>query len=424
MRLVAIWFLVVFLFGTWGCTSNTQPTGQSQDLVTGSVNATAGDQDKVPHLLPAEPAIQGTITNRIIEDTVDRLDRLKPGNGMEQDQAIATLAQHDDDAVAEIERQLVNGDRDYGWGHAVVRVLGAIDTEKARTLLRRMALGEFCDVDINKAWAAQKLIAYDRGEASNLLASTDPEVIVDALNVMEGQPIDDKLMVLLKKCLDNKELEQRLAVEDMTATQRELTILNLRLAQRSTAMFMAAGTTGELANEAVEAIGKALSAVADLPEVDALLPLPSKHPGTEHTLGEQYYYAYAGALASANVDDQTLHDLAKQLHGRAKDAVILALAWRSDKSVHEDLVKVVQDVQAGLLRAWAVRALGEISTQDDLPFLRTLAENDTLIREGPVSQPLSRGPGDVSVGSTHPVCEAAKDAILAIEARANEEENK
>ena len=198
-------------------------------------------------------------------------------------------------------------------------------------------------------------------------------------------------MALLKKCLEHENGHVR----------------------RLAAWILASGTSGGLAKEAVESIGKALNAVADIPGVDGLSQFGH---GTESTWGEFYYADYIHTLAVAKIDDSTIRDLTKQLQGRAKDAAFLVLARRIDKSVHEELIRLAQDTEAGLFRAWAAWFLGEIGTQDDLPFLRTLAENDPLLRTGGI-------PGDPGeTGPMYPVRRAAEDAIRMIEARESKEE--
>jgi len=375
-------------------TLRMSPPDSTQDVTTGTANRTFEDM--------------------AVQYMLDGLGRLRPGPDL--DQAIAALAQGGDDTVAEMERQLVDGGRDYGWGHAVVLILKEINTEKSRVLMRRMALGEFrIGNDNSEGWAARNLIICDPSEAPKLLVSTNPEVLGDAINALEGQPIDDPLLALLKKCLDIRELVQHWTDKDMSPEQREIITLRLRGVQYRAAAVMASGTSGELANEAVEAIGKALTAVADLPDADTFLPVQNYHPGTEESLGERNYIAYMGTLVNANVDDRTLHNLAGRLQGQARYSVIMALGWRGDLSVHDELVKLIEDTQAGLLRARAVTVLGEIGTPEDVPFLRTLEENDPLMRQGPVSRkPFDTG---VDVGPTYPVREAAKSAIYSIELR-------
>jgi len=255
-------------------------------------------------------------------------------------------------------------------------------------LLRRMALGEFGNS--NEQWAASRLIDLDQSEAPNLLTSKNAMVLSVALGGIYGQPIDDDRMVLLRKCFD--------------------------IEPGGTISVMAAGTSGELANETVGFIGKVLNGVADLPEVDVIAP---RYHDIESSEGERCYRDYINVLASVRVDDdRVIHDLAGQLQGRAKDAAILTLAQRGDKSVHAEVIRIAQDAEAGLFRAWAARALGEIGTHDDLPFLRTLAEKDPLIREVGGMKP----PGPPS--PFYPVREAAKAAIRSIEERTSQKTGK
>jgi hypothetical protein len=105
------------------------------------------------------------------------------------------------------------------------------------------------------------------------------------------------------------------------------------------------------------------------------------------------------------------HDLTKHQNGRARDVVILALAERGDKTVHDEITKLAQDSDAGLFRAWAVNELRTIGAADDLPMLRTLAATDPLVRDGGLPPP---HPTD-SRGPTFPVRDAARDAIRVIE---------
>src|SRR5207237_7611114 len=133
------------------------------------------------------------------------------------------------------------------------------------------------------------------------------------------------------------------------------------------------------------AIGQALSAVAHIPGVSDLDPRAAWF-STVQTLGEEYYRRYGHALATAHVENQALHELAKQLQRPARDAVLLALARRGDKSVHGEIVKLAQGGE-GMFRAWAATALEKIGTKDDLPMLRTLAKTDPLVRKGPLRPP-------------------------------------
>ena len=407
-RLITICLLAVFFIATWGCVPNTQSPDQSQETPTGTINALV--EETVPDAVLPESSqdahideLIGTIKAMLDRNRLDILWRLPES---ERDRAVAGLAQHGDVAVVEIERQLVDGeaDLDYGWGHNVVRVLEAINSKHSRTLLRRIALGEFGEGN-NVLWAARRLIACDRSEGLNLLTATNPEVLDIGLGTIWGQPIDENLMVLLRN--------------------------NFDMSPGRVASIMAEGTSGELAKEAVEFIVKAMNAAPDFQNFDAIVP--DRH-GIETTQGERYYQGYRNMLVSVRAEDTVIHYLTATLQGRAKDVAILALAQRGDKSVRDEVVRLTQDAEAGLFRAWAASALGEIGTQDDLPLLRTLVDNDHLVRMGSASllpprpsrsdqsSPLPPPPPGAR-GPTYPVREAAKDAIRMIEARANKGES-
>ena len=116
-----------------------------------------------------------------------------------------------------------------------------------------------------------------------------------------------------------------------------------------------------------------------------------------------------GVLMVLHVDDSTLHELASQLQGRAKDMVHLTLAHRADGSVRKDIVQLAQDPKAGLFRQWAVTALERVGTSDELLVLQTIADTDPLIRKGGGCFPRPEGSGP-----TYPVRESAKQTIHSI----------
>ena len=335
------------------------------------------------------PTGEGQASSAALEGLVSQLGRLKAG--AEKNQAVASLARQGDAAVAEIARQ-VEWNRDFGWLHTTVRVLKAVNSEESRAILRRIAVGELAEQHANpniESWAAQALIGCNPSEAWALLTSTTPQVLVVALVAVDGQPVDEKRMALLETCLES---------EDALVCWR-------------TAAVMAGGCTGKLASEAVDAIGQALTVAAGRPDADA--PYPRAGGAT---FVEMYSSPYIGSLALARVDNQRLHELAERMEGRARDAVLVALARRDDKSVHDELIRLAQEPEATLFRAWAARALGEIGTAEDLPLLRTLAKTDPLVREGLL--PATHGVG--ARGPTHPVREAAEDAIRTLEKKSKE----
>ena len=323
------------------------------------------------------------------EILVARLSRVRAG--IETDAAVTALAGHGDVAVAEIERYLVKGKLDFSGRHGAVRALKAIDSQSARRLLRRMALDELSGNDGDlKRWAADALIACDRNEAWTLLSSPTPVVLVSALIALEGEPVDSEQLETLKVCLQNKD----------------------KLVSWRAAAVLGSEPTGEIASESLAAIGQALAGVADLPDAEVLDRTGNRYE-TAQSLGEEYYRRYMNALASVRTDHWALHKLARQQIGRARDAVLLALAQRGDEAVHDDVVKLAHDPANGMFRTWAADALREIGTAEDLRALQQLAQTDPLEREGllrPPNPQHARGP-------THPVRDAAAAAMAVIERR-------
>ena len=328
----------------------------------------------------------GQSPSAVLASAVDQLRRVKPG-GAESNKAVASLIGMGDAAVAEIGRQLADRQNDFGLQHRSVRVLKGVNSEKSRALLRDMALREVRTANPNiEGWAGRNLIALDRDEAWPLLAATTHHVLGDALNAVDGEPIDEKYMPFLRARLDHENEFVRWRVVEVMASE----------------------PSGKYATEVIEAVHKALLSVADLPDVDE--PYRS-FLSTALTLGEACYARYVNVLARVKVKNDALQTLAGRIEGRGRDVVVLALARRRDASVHDELVRLAQDPKAGLFRAWAATALGAVGTRKDLTLLRRLATSDTLVREGPLPPP---HPTD-STGPTHPVRLAAQRAIRMIE---------
>jgi HEAT repeat protein len=323
-----------------------------------------------------------------LEVAVGRLGRTKTKE--QTDGAVAAMAQHGDDAVQEIERQSDGRNSHFGWRHTAVRVLKAVNSEKSRALLRRLAIGDLSKGRLNteQAWAADALVACDRREAWTLLSSSEPFVLTSALSAVEGEPLNQDQMDSLKTCLQHED----------------------KLVSWRAAAVMAGDATGKFAVEAVDAIGQALSAVSDIAGFDEI-DLHANRLGTDQTVGEEYYRSYELALAKVKVDDKVLHELASRQKGRARNAVVLALAQRGDKSVRPQILKIAQDPDAEMFRTWAVHALRDLGTMDDIPLLRNLASTDPLEREGLLGPPNRLH----TRGTTFPVREAAKAAIRVLE---------
>ena len=307
---------------------------------------------------------------------------------------ILALVRQGDRAVAEIERQLSDRRSAFGLCHDSVLVCEKLNSERSRAVLRRIATGQLGNGNPNnEGWAAGALIRCDKQEAEGLLVATPKEVLVPALIALKGQPINEKRMALLQRCL---------ASDDPFVSWQAAEVMSL-------------GSAGELADAAVVAIVNAISVAAARPDADSRFP-----NGVGDTTNVEWNCSvYTSALRVARVENRRLRELGKRLTGRAHDAMLVALGSRSDKSVHDDLIKLAEEPNAGLFRVFAVRALEEIGSPADLAVLRRLEKEDPLVRDGPLRRPpVDQGSKPFGLGSRgpmFPVREAAEHAIRKIE---------
>jgi HEAT repeat protein len=341
-------------------------------------------QGVAPKTTPAP--VGQPVPDPVLVAKVDRLAHIwQPADTAE---AVADLARHGAAAVDEIGRQLANRPFDTLRVHTSVRVLQAVNDERSRTLLRQLSFGQMTggkpDLD---HWAAQALVACDPAEAWKLLSAPVQNVRATALNAIKGQPFDADRVALLVACLKDPE----------------------RVIRGLAAWTLADGADNKLAPEAARAIVAALAAVADLPDAKGTEPIGGTYPPTiALTPSERCYADYMRAVRVLRLDNKSLEETTKTLTGRARDSVTIVRGRRGDPTARPDLIKLCQDSQAGMFRAWAVQAMHEVGTPEDLPMLKKLAETDPLVREGPVAPVHVTGPMYV-------VRHYAKEVIAAIE---------
>lgn len=326
-----------------------------------------------------------------LTDLVSQLGRLKPGPALER--AITQLARGGDATTNEIEQLSSQPSSGFVWVHTSVRVLERINTEKSRALLKKFCLGEIKVENPNlQGWAARALIACDQNQARALLSSSEDEVLATAILSLRGQGLDQDLMDSLKPHIQSENPYIRWIVAGIMASE---------------------APTGELADQALNNIKEALIAVAKIADIEVIDPSTGR-VNYKMTFGEAYYQRYMSMLPQLRVENSALRRIAEQLQGRARDTVLLALAFRDDSSVHDEIVKLAQDDSAGMFRAWAASALPAVGTVDDLPLLRRLAETDPLVRGGGgYVLPRNR--------SNYPVRERARQALKTIQRAANQE---
>ena len=115
------------------------------------------------------------------------------------------------------------------------------------------------------------------------------------------------------------------------------------------------------------------------------------------------------ALAGMKGADASLKDATGRAAGLPRACVVIARAQRGDRSAHDDVVKLLDDAEAGILRVPAARVLGLIGGKEDVPLLERVAKSDPLERK--------QGGCEEPQRMCFPVRASAAEAVRTIEKR-------
>ena len=308
----------------------------------------------------------------------------------ELDKAIVDLEAMGDEAVAAIMGHGEWNRMNRAFQHRAVGVLTRIGTSKAQQGLLDIALGRGPVKGQGSNWAARNYVKVikNRGDAKKLLTSKRPDVLCTALKAIEGLSVDADSLGQLENLLKSKRYYLCFRVAAVMGADPETTYVQ----------------------EKVSAIVRTLKAVEQFPDVNKPFP----NPLAVGTIADHMYFRLSDALSLMKGADGYLRDISNTLKGKAYWCLTMARARRGDSSVKSELYRIVRDKSAGMLRCYAVRSLGPIGTSEDLPFLRELAEKDSLAVDMPHR-------GDTTAGQeeqprkVYPVRSAAKEAIRYIE---------
>ena len=312
------------------------------------------------------------------------------------DAAAAALKPLADEAVDEIMRAFNRSSQTFAYRHRAVQILQRLNTKKARATLADIALGRSAEeLPSMKQWASAAYLrtTRDRTDVCKLLASDDAGVLGNVLRAIKGIEVD---AALLKRLLE------------LTAYKGDKEPMSRESVRCLAAAVMAADPGGKFPTQKVAAI------VATTEEVASLSQASKIHwPGSD-TYAESSYHHYIQCLSEMRGADEALRGATATAKGPARDILVIARAQRGDAAARTDLLRILDDKQAGMWRAWAVRGLAAIGVPDDLPMLKKLAASDPLERDqgGCCAVPGRK--------NTHfPVREAAREAIRLMESRAS-----
>jgi len=270
---------------------------------------------------------------------------------------VAPLGARTDEAIDRLMAEFWPRSRNaYRW--RMIRLLGIVKTPRAHQSLLGIALS-----GARKPWgsvAASAARVYvevipDKRGAGVLLASQDPAVLQQGAQGLAGTQLSretlDRLTVLMRS----------------DAAHLRLLIVSV----------FAGDATKAFADAKVAAIAGGIGKIATMGKADEVW-----WPGS-HTYAEGHYRSYIDALAKIAPGGARLAGAM----GKAKRntptwrCLVLARASAGDKAVRADVRTVLTDPKAGMFRAWAATALGQIGTKEDLPLLTRVAKTDPMTRK-------------------------------------------
>jgi hypothetical protein len=279
--------------------------------------------------------------------------------------------------------------------HRTVQVLKAIATTKAQQALLDIALKK------DSHWAAINYIETlnNKSDARKLLVSKNPDILFSALHAMRGIELDKELLKKLQLLAQSLDAKVRIQA----------------------AGVMGADPTEKYAAEKVDALMGSIKTAEKVKDGHKKLP----NPQAIGTVSDDVYFQIIDALTKAKGIDKHLKYKTNSLDGKTRYCVIIAQANRGDSSVKQDLYKIINDPNAGLLKCGAVIAFNYIGASDDLPFLHKIALTDTLAIEPPQRSFGSHDPLQTAIQNNkfYPVRFWARQAIQWIEKKTKSKTN-
>ena len=278
----------------------------------------------------------------------------------EANEAIKKIASIGDKVIEPIMYEY-NRDATMSFRYEIISILGQRKSVQARDILLDIALGKIrVDNNAQKRMASQNFISSleDKSEAKKLLVSQDTDVLNYALVGLKGQPVDRNMLVRFSEILG--------------AEKNDLGKLILCW---NIASIFAEDPNTTYAAQKVSLIIDAIEKPTKISDSEV------KYSHTYYTYSESTYSSYIDALSKIKGADSFLKESTARTSGLTRYCILIARANRGDASVKNELIKILSDKDAEAFRVWAARCFEIIGTQDDIPFLKVIADSDPLARD-------------------------------------------
>jgi hypothetical protein len=197
----------------------------------------------------------------------------------------------------------------------------------------------------------------DRSQAKSLLASKENKVLLITLLALKEVP---KGVSMTPD--ENSRLDALLYSDNLYI-------------RREAAALLGRDPTSHHLRDRIESLINVMYSVTDLPNAN------EKMPSRDFTYADIEYYNYVNALASMPNASYTLRQESLVAKGVVKKGLIIASAMQGDKSMRSDILELIKDPkEQTILRIMAVGSLAEIGLQEDINFVKSIAENDTVVK--------------------------------------------
>ncbi|MEI7809274.1 MAG: hypothetical protein WCJ07_12395 [Verrucomicrobiota bacterium] len=255
-----------------------------------------------------------------------------------------------DDVLREVSKMPGAGEYDK------IHLIEKINTGAARQALLSLTLRQRSDSADGIAADAYVRILPDKRGATNLLQSTDKAVLNSALSGLQGCKVDDDLVKLAKAFLESKNGDMRHWAVDVLIRSPQ-----------------------PLKEEMLVAVVDSMRNIETLPGVTNVVGLSGSFFGAVRNFESKASYEYASyvsGLASTNTSKEMLEKLTPTKAGNMRDVLLIARAKKMDATLKPEMQRVFKESPLNGLRALALKVFCEMATEDDLPFLRDIANND------------------------------------------------
>jgi hypothetical protein len=324
-------------------------------------------------------------------------DRMGPN---EVKQHVLAFAGDRNALVGPIVRDFWDADSKHPYHWRAVWALAAINTDLSQQQMMKLALTETQVMDVRpySRNAAQRLIDQlaDKARTEPLLWATDQVIACQGAMALTGVELSDKMIH---------------RIIELIGFQHDLPFTITQLCR---VLYQDPST--RLIDRKIAVTVESIARIRSHPKAEQIA-----WPGNV-TMAESALWTLIQSLAEMKDARRVLAEHSVEFgNDRSTDTFrvsVLARALTGDALVHDELVSILRELNAGRAREWAATALGRIGTPDDIPLLELVKRHDPLqCKRGGCTAPIKDQ-------LFYPVREAASHAIDQINQREETEGRK